>query len=57
LITSGVSRSGSTVMKITCSLSPSAPSSCLTLAARIKAVGQTSGHWTKPKYISTALPL
>src|SRR5690606_25790782 len=44
-------------MKSTCSLSPSAPSSDLIWAALTRAVGQTSGHWVKPKNISTTLPL
>ena len=45
-ITSPVSRSGSTVMNTTCSLSPSAPSFSRTSRSVDSVVGQTSGHWT-----------
>ena len=43
--------------KMTCRRSPSLPSIFLTSAARSSDVGQMSGHCTKPKYSSTALPL
>ena len=52
----GVSRSGSTVMNTAKNRSLCLPSRRFTLAARVNAVGQTSGHWVKPKKTSTALP-
>ncbi|MNC70028.1 hypothetical protein D3C75_1207950 [compost metagenome] len=50
-MTSGVSRSGSRVMNTTCRKPASRPISFLICAARAKVVGQTAGHWVKPKKI------
>src|SRR5258708_9537627 len=53
---SGVSRSGSTVTKRTCTLSASGPSVFITPARSASVVGQTSGQCVKPKKSTTALP-
>lgn len=36
-------------MNTTCMILPSRPISFLAWAARARAVGQTAGHWVKPK--------
>ena len=56
LSTSGVSRSGSTVISSTCTRSASGPSFFITSVSSASEVGQTSGHCVKPKNTTTALP-
>src|SRR3954470_2370687 len=53
---SGVSRSGSTLTKTTCTRSASGPSVFTTPARSASVVGQTSGQCVKPKKSTTALP-
>src|SRR3954470_19652201 len=53
---SGVSRSGSTVTKTTCTRSASGPSDFITPARSASVVGHTSGQCVKPKKSTTALP-
>src|SRR6185503_1058894 len=54
--TSGVSRSGSSVTKSTCTRSASGPRPFSTPARSASVVGQTSGHCVKPKKSTSALP-